>query len=91
VADVASALRRGVISPDELPIEYVVRGGQRIAINNRSLLALRRAGLDPIRTLDLTGDAFAETRLTQRLDEMGGVPSPTIRVRGAGPNASAIW
>lgn len=88
IADVASGLRSGAISPDELPIQYVARDGQNIAINNRSLLALRRAGLDPTVTVDVSGDAFAEARITNRLAEMGGQPSDTIRVRGAGPNAS---
>lgn len=90
IADVASGLRSGNISPDELPIQYVVRDGQNIAINNRSLLALRRAGLDPAVTIDVTGDPFAEARITKRLAEMGGAPSDTIRVRGAGSNASYL-
>jgi hypothetical protein len=67
-----------------------VRDGQNIAINNRSLLALRRAGVDPTATIDVTGDPFAEARITNRLNEMGGAPSETIRVRGAGSNASYL-
>jgi filamentous hemagglutinin len=90
IADVASGVRSGAISPDELPIQYVVRDGQNIAINNRSLLALTRAGVDPTVTVDVTGDPFAEARITNRLNEMGGAPSETIRVRGAGSNASYL-
>lgn len=82
IADVASGLRSGAISPNELPIQYVVRDGQNIAINNRSLLALTRAGIEPTVTEDVTGNAFAEARITNRLAEMGGQPSDTIRVRG---------
>jgi filamentous hemagglutinin len=90
VSDVASRLRSGSISPDELPIEFVVRDGQNIAVNNRSLLALRRAGHDPTVMIDRTGDALIEARTTERLAEMGGAASDTIRVRGAGSNASYL-
>ena len=90
IASVASGLRDGSISPDELGIEYVVRDGEMIAINNRSLLALRRAGFEPTQIVDVTGDAFAEKRITQRLAEMGGSGSDTIRVRGAGSDASYL-
>lgn len=90
VADVAAGLRRGSISPSELPIRYIVRDGQRIAINNRFLLALRRGGLDPTATVNVSGNPIFETRLSQRLAEMGGFPSETIRVRGAGSNASFL-
>jgi len=71
-----------------MSIQYVVRDGQKIAINNRSLLALQRAGLDPSVTPDVTADAFNETGITNRLAEMDGQPLDTIRVPGAGPNAS---
>ncbi|MGH3080705.1 MAG: RHS repeat-associated core domain-containing protein, partial [Gaiellaceae bacterium] len=90
VADVASGLRRGTISSDDVPVRYIVRDGHRIAINNRSLLAFRRAGVAPTRTVDVTGNSVLETRLTGRLAEMGGSPSSTIRVRGAGRRASYL-
>ena len=90
VADVASGLRSGAISPADVPIQFVARDGQRIAINNRSLLAFRRAGIEPTHTIDMTGAAWAEARISQRLAEMGGSPSSVIRVRGAGTSASYL-
>lgn len=47
IGEVAQGLRAGTISPNSLPVGYVVRNGQAIALNNRSLLALRRAGMQP--------------------------------------------
>jgi hypothetical protein len=80
ISDAAGGLRNGSISPDELPIQY--------AVNNRSLLALVRAGLQPTVTIDVSDDARLVSRVEGRLAEMGGSPSQVIRVRGAGPDAS---
>lgn len=88
ISDVAGGLRNGSISPDELPIQYVVRNGQGVAVNNRSLLALVRAGLQPTVTIDVSDNARLVSRVEGRLAEMGGSPSQVIRVRGAGPDAS---
>jgi hypothetical protein len=88
IADVASGLRSGAIHADELPIQYIARNGQNVALNNRSLLALRRAGVEPTRLIDMTGNAELERRLTGRLAEMGGSASDVTRVRGGAPNAS---
>jgi hypothetical protein len=90
VADVASGLRKGSISPDDIPVQYIVRDGRRIAINNRSLLAFRRAGVSPTQTVDVTGNPVMEARLSKRLAEMGGAPSSTIRVRGASKESSYL-
>ena len=90
ISKVAEGLRTGGIDPDQLPIQYIVRDGQRITLNNRSLTALRQAGLSPTRTIDVTGDAVLEARLTTRLAEMGGAPADVIRVRGGPVGTSAI-
>jgi hypothetical protein len=78
-------------SPNQLPVQVIIRDGQVIAVNNRSLAALRRAGLEPTVTIDVTSDATIFQRVVNRLDEMGGQPSDVIRIRGAGPNASSTW
>jgi hypothetical protein len=52
---VAAGLRAGRIAPGQLPIDFIVRHGERIALNNRSLLVLRRAGLAPTQLIDRTG------------------------------------
>ncbi len=88
VGEVAQGLRAGTISADTLPIDYVIRNGQAIALNNRSLLALTRAGMQPTVTRNLTGNQAAEALLNSHLQ--GGVPSTVIRVRGGPPGTSLI-
>lgn len=55
VEEVAQGLRAGTISADTLPIDYVVRNGQAIALNNRSQLALTPGGMQPTVTRNLRG------------------------------------
>ncbi|WP_430885885.1 hypothetical protein [Fusibacter sp. JL216-2] len=81
IADVAEQLKAGTLSPDDLPIEYIVRDGQKITLNNRSLTALSQAGLKPTVLIDKTGNAFLEKHLTERLLEMGGSPSSSMFIR----------
>lgn len=88
IGEVAQGLRAGTISADTLPIDYVIRNGQAIALNNRSLLALTRAGMQPTVTRNLTGNQAAEALLNSHLQ--GGVPSTVIRVRGGPPGTSLI-
>lgn len=93
IGDVASGLRSGAIGPGDLPVEVIRRGGETLALNTRSALALRRGGVDPsdwaIR--DVTGNASRERLLTRRLarNDMGG-GSEVIRITGAGRNASSV-
>jgi RHS repeat-associated protein len=72
IDDVAAGLRAGDISPNELPIQTITRGGIRYTLNNRSLMALREAGLKPTNVIDVTGNAGFEKLLTQRLAELAG-------------------
>jgi RHS repeat-associated protein len=88
IGEVSRGLRSGEISPDELPIEYVTRNGDRVTLNNRSLAALRRAGVEPTKTIDRTGSKHHEQLLDSHL--RGGQPSDHIRVRGGGAGASSI-
>ena len=80
---VANGLRSGIISPNQLPITVVVRDGVAYTLNNRSLMALRMAGLEPTVINNVTGNAIFEAQLTERLAEMGGSVVadfvPTIR------------
>jgi RHS repeat-associated protein len=87
IGEVAQGLRAGTISPNILPIDYVVRNGQAVTLNNRSLLALRRAGIEPTVTRNLTGNPAAEALLNSHLQS--GAPSSVIRVRG-GPLGTAL-
>ena len=88
IGAVALGLRAGHIAPDQLPREFIVRHGERIALNNRSLLALRRAGLAPTRLIDRTGVPQFEKLLDAHL--AGGQPSDCLRVRGGPPETSLI-
>ncbi|HEX5387138.1 MAG TPA: RHS repeat-associated core domain-containing protein [Gemmatimonadales bacterium] len=78
VKDVAAGLRSGAISPDQLPIKAVVRDGIPYSMNTRSLMALRLADLEPTIIENVTGDEFFESKLTERLAEMGQVPADFV-------------
>jgi len=94
IGQVAEGLRSGAIGPSQLPVDVVGRGGQFLALNNRSVLALRRAGVDLENWVvnDLTGNAAAEAKLTARLLSNGLSNSGTdvIRITGAGKWASSL-
>ncbi|MBQ3513204.1 MAG: hypothetical protein IJA32_05310, partial [Lachnospiraceae bacterium] len=81
IQSVADRLASGELSADNLPIEYIVRDGKMITMNNRSLTALSKANMKPTVLIDITGDAANEAKLTQRLSEMGGQPSESILIR----------
>lgn len=88
IAEVARGLRSGKISPDTLPVEFIFRNGGRVALNNRSLTALRRAGMQPTKLIDRTGIPSFEKWLDLHL--AGGTPSDFIRIRGGPPGTSLI-
>jgi len=84
IDEVASGLRSGAISPDRLPLQTITRDGITYTLNNRSWVALREAGLAPTILKDVTGNAFFERQLTQRLKELGGHVGPDFvpKIRG---------
>ncbi|MCP4937334.1 MAG: RHS repeat-associated core domain-containing protein, partial [bacterium] len=86
---VAKGLREGKILADSLPINFVVRNGQRVTVNNRSLTALRMARKEPTIVVNKTGQRIWERRLTNNLKGSKG-PSDTIRVRNGPPGTSNI-
>lgn len=88
IAEVAKGLRAGKISPNQLPVEYMVRNGQKVALNNRSLTALRRVGMEPTKLINRTGNKMFEDLLNAHLK--GGVPSDFIRIRGGAAGTSLI-
>lgn len=92
IGDVATGLRSGSINPSALPVEVLRRGGETLALNTRSTLALRRGGVDPAdwAIRDVTGNAVAERILTRRLARNGMTGgSDVIRITGAGRHASS--
>ncbi|MCC7047270.1 MAG: hypothetical protein IT562_11210 [Alphaproteobacteria bacterium] len=94
IFETAERLRTGEIGPSQLPLKVITRDGREISMNNRSLVALRQAGIDPSRfTLeDLTGILQSEKDLTGRLlrNRLGPTGTDTIKIQGAGPDAS-VW
>ena len=81
IAEITEQLNLGTLISDDLPIEYIVRDGVNVTMNNRSLTALSQAGLKPSIMIDKTGNAFLEKQLTERLNTMGGSPSTSIFIR----------
>jgi hypothetical protein len=71
VDEVAEGLANGVISPGQLPIKVIERDGITYALNNRSLMSFRLAGVEPTVIENVTGQEFFEKQLTERLLEIG--------------------
>ena len=94
VGDVAAGLRSGAIKRSELPVDVIVRGENALALNTRSLLALRRGGIDPgdFTFRNVTGNPTFERILTERLTRNGLTDAGTdaLRITGAGPGASSL-
>ncbi|MDZ4115910.1 MAG: RHS repeat-associated core domain-containing protein, partial [Xanthomonadaceae bacterium] len=93
IGDVAAGLRSGVIKPSDLPVDVIVRNGETLALNSRSLLALRRAGIDQSEIVfrNVTGNPTFERILTERLARNGlDGGTDVIRVTGLGSNASNL-
>ena len=65
--EVAEDLKSGTISPDEIPIDYVIYNGQRVAVNNRGLTALRMADMEPTVTRQVPLTAKIEERIGENL------------------------
>lgn len=94
IDQVADALRSGQLRPTDVPVDYLIREGHALAINTRSSLALRRAGIDLSEwtLVNRTGDLFFEAKITERLARNGitNQGTPVIRITGAGSDASSL-
>ncbi|NJK31963.1 MAG: RHS repeat-associated core domain-containing protein [Deltaproteobacteria bacterium] len=88
IGEVADGLRNGTISPDQLPLDVIIHSGQTITLNNRSLTALRRAGVEPTIIRDRTGIPEFEQQLIDQL--RGSKPSDVIRIRAGQPDRSSL-
>ncbi len=88
IGEIVRALKSGKASADDFPLDFIVRNGERVSLNNRSLTALRRAGLEPTRLTNKTGNPFFERLLDSHLG--GTSPSDVIRIRGGASNASFL-
>jgi len=85
VADVAADLRAGRLTPEDVPVNVIVRRGRTLILNTRSAQALEQGGVprSAWRTVDQTGDRVFERRLNNQLDYNGldedGTPTVGIR------------
>lgn len=73
VQDVAAKLRKGDLTPSDVPVGYVQRGSFNLIDNTRSSIALIEAGV-PVNQWNLvnrTGDAFFENAVTTKLSNNG--------------------
>lgn len=82
LTEVADGLRHGHISPDDLPIHYFIdSAGNRVAINNRGLAALRMAGMEPTITKQVTPSKKELNRLLEKpIDRSYKIPGDRIPV-----------
>jgi hypothetical protein len=73
IDDVAAGLRSGALAPGDVPIQVIVRDGNTLILNTRSAQALTRAGIPQSDwlTVNMTGNAAAEARLTGQLARNG--------------------
>jgi len=55
-----TGLQAGTVAPDQWPIQVIERGGVRSTLNNRSLMALRLAGMAPTSIRNVTGNPMFE-------------------------------
>jgi hypothetical protein len=86
VSDVAGELRSGSINPSEVPVQYIVRDGNKLILNTRSAQALEQAGVarSQWNAVNMTGDAASEARLSAQLRRNGltSEGTPTVRQNG---------
>jgi hypothetical protein len=90
---IANKIISGELKASDVPVHFIWVNGKKIAINNRSLVALSKAGVKPVVTIDLSGKLPKEGRdslfnVLQRLEEMDGKPTDTIPIRKTGDRNS---
>jgi hypothetical protein len=80
ISDVAQDLKNGKLSSDQLPINYVIKGGEKVVENNRTLATFQLAGKNPSISLDRTGVGAFEKSVARHL--RGSTPSTITKIRG---------
>ncbi|HWO42834.1 MAG TPA: hypothetical protein VNO43_13620 [Candidatus Eisenbacteria bacterium] len=93
--DVVERIRKGEIDPKNIPVEFIWVDGKRVAVNNRSLTVLYKAGIRPTNLVDRTGnlpDKGPDTleSVLRRLEGMGGKPSTEIGIRTNGTGRDGL-
>jgi hypothetical protein len=94
ISDIVNVLRSGVLTAEQIPVEFLLRNGQRLIVNTRSALALRRAGIPESqwRLIDRTGVPEVEALITERLwrNQLDTTGTDVLRITGAGMHASLL-
>ena len=86
VEEVAGALRSGAMKASDVPINYIVRDGNKLILNTRSAQALEAAGIprSAWNAVNRTGNAMFEEMLTGQLQRNGLTSAGTATVRASG-------
>lgn len=86
IDDVASDLRDGTLSPDDVQIDVIVRDGNTLILNTRSTQALERAGIPRSQwnVINRSGDPDFEARLDGQLRRNGLDSEGTGTTRSSG-------
>ncbi len=94
IGEVSDMLRNGTLQPNDVPVNYVSRGGKLLVENTRSTLALLRSGTPFSEWIlnDCTGNLPMMNKIDERLarnglDELG---SQFIRITGGSSNCSFL-
>jgi len=86
VDDVAGALRSGAMKPSEVPIDFIVRDGNKLILNTRSAQALEAAGIPRSQwnAINRTGQEMYENMLSGQLQRNGLTSEGIANVRRSG-------
>ena len=69
IDDLAGALKSGGVKASDIPVNYILRGGNKLILNTRTAQALQRAGISRSRwnAINRTGNSLFEKLLTGQL------------------------
>ena len=83
VSDLAIAIKTGAIKASDIPVQYVVRDGNKLIFNTRTAQALMQAGIprSSWNAVNVTGKAQFERMLSEQLDRNGLSSSGVSSVR----------
>lgn len=86
VDDVAAALRSGAMKPSDVPIDFIIRDGNKLILNTRSAQALEAAGIPRSQwnAVNRTGQGVFEDMLTGQLQRNGLTSEGIATVRRSG-------
>jgi hypothetical protein len=86
VDGVAAQLQSGSLSPNDVPIQYIVKDGHTLILNTRSAQALEKAGIPRAqwKAVNMTNDRAAQARLAQQLrrNNLTSEGTPTLHALG---------